>query len=152
MTVNGGKDYLRTCLANIDPTQDIDQLFYYKYANRKHIADYQTDTCVTRLSPEEVRDLNPEVSFVITCYIHIDFYVAWHQGFGRGNGKYIVYKHDLIVFENDPDRDYMECIVGNGIVENGEDARAYIFRKESGFRKFFHEVFPNQDSENTTGT
>lgn len=135
MTTNGGKNFLRTCLENIDPSLDIDKIFCYKYANRKHAADYQKDEFVSSLTDVNMEAIKSGVPYVITCFIHLEIFVVWHQSIGRGNGKYPVSKHDLVAFENNPTCDYLERIIGKT-----EDAKVYIFRNESGFNKFYQNV------------
>ena len=135
MNIAGGKNYLRTCLAKIEPSRDVDQIFCYKYANREHAEDYQRDECVSKLTKKDKEMIRSGASYVITCFGHMEFFVAWHQSSGAGSGKYKVSKSDLIDFENNAACDYQEHLTGKT-----EDARVYIFRNESGFNKFFHDV------------
>ena len=135
MTTAGGKNFLRTCLANIDPSLDIDKIFCYKYANRKHAADYQKDEYVSKLTEEDTKVIKSGASYVITCFVHLDFFAAWHWSSGIGSGKYKVSKSDLIAFEDDTECDYQEYLIGEA-----EDAKVYIFMNKSGFEKFFHGV------------
>ena len=135
MTTNGGKNFLRTCLTNIDTSLDVDKIFCYKYANRKHAADYQHDEFISTLTKANMEAIKDGVPYVITCFIHLEFFAVWHQNIGRGNGKYYVSKHDLVAFENDPSCDYIERVIGNA-----EDAHVYLFRKESGFKKFYQNI------------
>lgn len=135
MTTNGGKNFLRTCLANIDRSLDIDKIFCYKYANRKHAADYQKDEYVSTLTAANMEAITSGVPYVITCFTHLEIFVVWHQSIGRGNGKYPVSKHDLVAFESNPDCDYVEHIIGKT-----EDDKVYIFRNESGFRELYKNV------------
>lgn len=135
MTSNGGKNFLRTCLKKIDSSLDIDRIFCYKYANRKHSAYYQHDEYTASLTAAQMNDIIDGVPYVVTCFTHLEFFVAWHQSVGRGNGKYSISKHDLIDFENNHSLDYQERITGiTG------DAKVYIFRNESGFHKFYKDV------------
>ena len=135
MNIAGGKNFLRTCLAKIDPSRDVDQIFCYKYANRKHAEDYHGEEYVSKLTKEDRKMIKSGASYVITCFGHLELFVAWHQSSGFGSGKYKVSKSDLIAFENDNECDYQGYRIGKT-----EDARAYIFRNESGFNKFFHDV------------
>lgn len=135
MTTNGGKNFLRTCLANIDRSLDIDKIFCCKYANRKHAADYQKDEYVSTLTADNMEEITAGVPYVIVCFIHLEIFVVWHQSIGRGNGKYPVSKHDLIAFEDNPNCDYVEHIIGTTA-----DAKVYIFRNESGFKKLYKNV------------
>lgn len=135
MTVDEGKSFLWNCLANIDSSKDIDTLFCYKYASKKHAKDYQHDEIKAMLTTENKTTLKSGVPYVVVCFIHLEIYVAWHQSVGIGNGKYTVYKRDLIEFENDPSCDYMESIVGKTA-----DSKVCIFRNESGFKKFFQKI------------
>lgn len=135
MNIAGGENFLRTCLANIDQSLDADKIFCHKYANRKHAADYHGEEYVSKLTEEDKKIIESGASYVITCFGHPEFFVAWHQSSGIGSGKYRVSKSDLIAFENDAACDYQEYLIGKT-----EDARAYIFRNESGFSKFFHDV------------
>ena len=135
MTSNGGKNFLRTCLTNIDASLNVDKIFCYKYANRKHAADYQHDEYVTKLNEANMTTIRSGVPYVITCFTHLEFFAVWHQSVGRGNGKYPVSKYDLVAFENDSSCDYIEHIIGNT-----EDSKVYLFRNESGFKKFYQNV------------
>jgi len=135
MNIAGGKNFLRTCLAKIDPSRDVDQIFCYKYANRKHAADYHGEEYVSKLTEEDKKMIKSGASYVITCFGHLEFFVAWHQSSGFGSGKYKVSKSDLITFENDTESDYREYLIGEA-----ENAKAYIFRNESGFNEFFRDV------------
>lgn len=135
MTTNGGKNFLRTCLANIDISLNIDKIFCYKYATRKHAVDYQTDEYVAILTDAQINTIKSGVPYVITCFTHLEIFVVWHQSIGSGNGKYPVSKHDLVAFENNSTCDYLERIIGKT-----EDAKVYIFRNESGFNKFYQNV------------
>lgn len=139
MTVNESKNFLRHCLKSIAPLQDIDTLFCCKYANRKRAEEYQKDEIVSKLTAENRKSVNAGVPYVVTCFIHLEIYVAWHQSVGKGNGKYTVYKRDLVAFENTLANDYMECVVGDA-----EDSIAYIFRNESGFTKFYNKITPSE--------
>lgn len=141
MTTNGGKNFLRTCLADIDRSLEVDNLFCYKYANREHAADYQKDEFVSTLTQANMEAITAGVPYVITCFIHLEFFVVWHQSIGRGNGKYPISKHDLVAFENTPDCDYVEHIIGGT-----ENAKVYIFRNESGFSKFYNKVIASSTS------
>lgn len=134
MNIAGGKNFLLTCLAKNDPSLDVDQIFCYKYANREHAEDYQRDECVSKLTKKDKEMIRSGASYVITCFGHMEFFVAWHQSSGIGSGKYRVSKSDLIAFENDTG-DYQKHLIGKT-----EDAMVYIFRNESGFNKFFHNV------------
>jgi len=135
MNIAGGENFLRTCLANIDQSLDADKIFCHKYANRKHAADYQKDEYVSKLTEEDTKVIKSGASYVITCFGHLEFFVAWHQSSGIGSGKYRVSKSDLIAFEKDTACDYQEHRIGEA-----EDARVYIFRNESGFNRFFRDV------------
>lgn len=95
---------------------------------------------MSKLTPENSTAIRSGVPYVITCFIHLEIYVAWHQSVGIGNGKYIVYKRDLVAFENDPNCDYMESVIGKT-----EDSKVYIFRNESGFKKFFQKISASSD-------
>ena len=133
MNSNGGKNFLRTCLNKIDSSMDIDRIFCYKYAN--HAAEYQHDEYTASLTTAQMKDITDGVPYVVACFTHLEFFVAWHQSVGRGNGKYSISKHDLIAFENDLASDYVEHIIGIA-----GDAKVYIFRNESGFNKFYKDV------------
>lgn len=135
MNIAGGENFLRTCLANIAPSLNIDKIFCYKYANRKHAKDYQGAEYISKLTEKDKKAIRSGASYVITCFGHLEFFVAWHQSSGFGSGKYKVSKSDLIAFENNAVCDYQEHLIGKT-----EDARVYIFRNESGFNKFFRDV------------
>lgn len=135
MNIAGGENFLRTCLANIDQSLDTDKIFCHKYANRKHAADYHGEEYVSKLTEEDKKIIESGASYVITCFGHPEFFVAWHQSSGIGSGKYRVSKSDLIAFENDTTCDYRENLIGEA-----EDAKVYIFRNESGFKRFFCDV------------
>lgn len=135
MNIAGGKNFLRTCLANTGSSLDVDQIFCYKYANREHATDYQGDEYVSKLVKKDKEMIRSGASYVITCFGHMEFFVAWHQSSGIGSGKYRVSKSDLIAFENDTACDYRENLIGEA-----EDAKVYIFRNESGFKRFFRDV------------
>ena len=113
-----------------DRSLDVEKIFIYKYANRKRAEDYQTEEYVTSLT-----ETNAGIPYVITCFIHMDFFMVWHQSIGKGNGKYPVSKHDLVAFEYNSDSDYEERIIGGA-----ENATVYIFRNASGFNKFYNKV------------
>jgi hypothetical protein len=136
MNIAGGENFLQTCLAKIDPSRDVDKNFFrYKYANRKHAADYHGEEYVSKLTEEDKEMIRSGASYVITCFCHLEFFVAWHQSSGFGSGKYKVSKSDLSAFENDTECDYQKHLIGKT-----EDAMVYIFRNESGFNKFFNDA------------
>ena len=135
MNIAGGENFLRTCLANLDQSLDTDKIFCHKYTNRKHAADYHGEEYVSKLTEEDKKIIESGASYVITCFGHPEFFVAWHQSSGIGSGKYRVSKSDLIAFENDTACDYRENLIGEV-----EDAKVYIFRNESGFKRFFRDV------------
>lgn len=135
MTTNGGKNFLRTCLANVDRSLDIDSIFCYKYATRKHAADYQTDEYLAILNNAQLNTIKSGVPYIIVCFTHLEIFVVWHQSIGRGNGKYPVSKHDLIAFESNPGCDYVEHIIGKTDAD-----KVYIFRNESGFNQLYQNV------------
>lgn len=135
MNTTGGKNFLRNCLNNINPELDVDKIFCYKYANRKHAVDYQKDEYVAILNATNRDALKSGVPYIITCFTHLEFFAAWHQNYGKVDGKYSMSKHDLVSFENDPTCDYTERIIGKA-----ENAKVYIFRNESGFNKFYQNV------------
>ena len=135
MNTAGGKNFLRTCLADISPSLDADKIFCYKYANREHTASYQGNEYISKLTEVDTNTIKSGVPYVITCFVHLEFFVAWHQSSGFGSGKYKVSKSDLIAFENDTECDYREHLIGEA-----ENAKVYIFRNKSGFEKFFHGV------------
>ena len=125
MTANEGKNYLRACLTKIAPSRDFDNLLCYKYANRKRAEYYQKDEICSYLTRQNRKDLKTGIPFIVTCFIHLEIYAAWHRNVGIGSGKYPVYKRDLINFEKDHTCDYMESIIGKTT-----DAKVYIFRNE----------------------
>lgn len=135
MTTKEGKNLLRRCLAKIDSSLNIDTLLRYKCGTRKHAEDYQRDDIISNLTQADTDILKTGVPFLVTCYIHMEIYVAWHNSVGFGNGKYVVYKRDLMAFESDTECDYKEIIIGKAT-----DTTVYIFRNESGINKFFQKA------------
>ena len=138
MNQNGCKNFLRTCIKNLDQALDVDNIFYYKYANRKHAEDYQTDEYSAILSDKDRKLLKTGVPYIIVCFTHLEFFAVWHQAFGKRNGKCTVSKYDLINFESNTDCDYLELIIGET-----ENDKVYLFRNESGFNKFYQNVVPS---------
>ena len=103
MTTKEGKNFLRDCLLELNPTANIDSLICYKYANKERITYYQRDDITTTLREKDFTALKRGVLFVVTCFIHAEIYVAWPQSIGSGNGKFIIYKRELVEVNNSPD-------------------------------------------------
>ena len=53
MTTKEGKNFLRNCLLELEPTADIDSLICYKYANKERITYYQQDDIITKLREKD---------------------------------------------------------------------------------------------------
>lgn len=135
MTIKEGKNFLRNCLLKCRPNASIDNLICYKYANRQSASDYQSDNIPTYLTQKDYGVLDSGVPYVVKCFIHTGIYVAWPQSIGRVNGKYVVYKRELVEMENDSACHYKDILIGSA-----DDAHVYIFRGEEGILRFFDNV------------
>lgn len=142
MTVKEGKNFLRDCLLELNPTADIDSLICYKYSNRQDISNYQRDDITVNLREKDFETLERGALFVVTCFIHAEMYVAWPQSIGRGNGKFIIYKRELVEINNSSNCDFKAVLIGSA-----KDAHAYIFRGKQGILKFYRNIiFPQLSS------
>lgn len=134
MDRKGGLDKLRTCLFEIDETVKIEDLLLCKYGTKKHISEYSVDSIATDLTSEEIKRAH-NLPVVVKCFIHPEIYAAWHSGVGIGKGKYFVSKSELEEFESHSEIDYKESVIGNSDLD-----KVYIFRNNSGIKKFFTNV------------
>lgn len=141
MNSKSGKDRLRTCLQELDKSLQVDDLILYKYGNRD-IRGYQTNVIDSKLISEDYRIIQDKAA-VVKCLLKSEIYVAWRVCVGIGNGKYSVSKSEVEQFEKATNCDFKEIITGTK-----DSDRVYIFRNESGIKKFFTEVLEiNEQSE-----
>lgn len=75
--------------------------------------------------------------------IHPKIYAGWHSVVGIGSGKYCIETSRLREFEADTDCDFKEIVTGDKEVD-----RVYLFRKESGIKKFLENVVGPKEQEN----
>ena len=137
MNIKEGKAFLQECLQQCGYQDNIDKLILYKYGNIKHASNYQHDTISTDVDFSEVK---PSVRFVVKCFIHLNIYAAWSTEVGHGNGKFILYKKDLVAMEND-----LNCLFSEKLIDG--TAKVYLFRGEKGTIKFIKEKFLIDDSK-----
>lgn len=130
MSIKEGEDKLRTVLAKIAPTLELDTLLCYKYGNRQNADAYQRDEIFVNLKGKEREAMRSGVPFVVIYFIHMDIFAAWPSKVGLGSGKYNIHKGDLVEFENHPESEYKEVLI-----EKGKE-KAYIVRNETGIEKF----------------
>lgn len=129
MTVKEGKDFLQQSLEEQKSDAKIDDLICYKYGSVIKASTYRTDSNVTTVDWSKERS---SVGFVVKCYIHLGFYVAWPKAVGFGNGKYIIYKKDLIEMEQNADRVFDTVMIDGQMT-------AFLFRGEKGVNRFIKE-------------
>lgn len=134
MDKKGGLDKLRTCLFEMDETVRIEDLLLYKYGTKKHTSEYSSASIAADFSSEEIK-YEHNLPVVVKCFIHPEIYAAWHSSVGIGRGKYYVSKSDLEEFERHSEIDYKESVIGNSDLD-----KVYIFRNNSGIKKFFTNV------------
>lgn len=132
MSTKAGKNALRTCLAKLDSSVNIDALLCYKFGNKKCMAEFQNNDAGAILTPKESQQVRNGVPFVVKCFIHPEIYAGWYSDVGIGSGKYPIETSRLREFEADTGRDYKEIVTGDKEVD-----RVYLFRRESGIEKFF---------------
>ncbi len=131
-----GRDKMRTCLAKMDDSINIDDLILYKYGNKKTEA-YKGTTVEAKLNDAEYEKID-NVAAVVKYFLESGIFVAWRSGAGKANGKYSVRISDLTAFEASEcsdKNDYKEIITGNK-----DHDRVWLFRNDSGIEKFFSEV------------
>ena len=129
MTIAEGKAFLQNCLEQCKSEANIDEFVYYKYGTNKKADEYNKDEIPTNVDLSKVV---PEIKYIVKCFIHMEIYVAWPIEIGRGNGRFIAYKKDLLSMEIDRDCPYKKA----KIAKNGE---AYYFRGEDGVKRFIQE-------------
>ncbi len=120
---------MQDCLEKCQSSADIKNLARYTTGTRQCADHYQCDPISTTVDLSKVK---PGVKYVIKCFIHLGLYAAWKLEIGRGNGKYIVYKKDLIAMQNELECHYKEVTLG-------DQGKFYLFRGEEGAIKFFKE-------------
>lgn len=135
MSMKAGENALRTCLAKLDSSAKIDTLLCYKVGNKKCTADYQNNNAVAVLTQKDSKQIRSGVPFVVKCFIHPEIYAGWHSAVGIGSGKYCIETSRLAEFEADTNCDYKAIVTGNKEVD-----KIYLFRRESGIKKFFENV------------
>lgn len=134
MNCAAGKSLLEECLHQFAPDVDIDQLLYCTHGNKKSAKDYQKPEIVTMVTSI---DNESEIRFVVKCFIHFGVYAAWRREIGQGNGKYPLYKRQLVEMENEPENSFTVAKINRGEV--------YLFRGREGITQFFKEVALQQE-------
>lgn len=128
MTSTEGKAFLKNCLEQCNWEANID-IVHYKYGTNKTAEEYNNDEIRTDVDFKKVKS---EVKYIVKCFIYMEIYIAWPVEIGRGNGKFIAYKKDLLSMETDRECTYKKVKIGN----KGE---AYYFRGEAGVKRFIQE-------------
>lgn len=144
MSTKAGKNALRTCLTKLGGLANIDAILCYKYGNKKHMTEFQNEDAVAVLTPKESQQIRNGVPFVVKCFIHPEIYAGWYSDVGIGSGKYCIETSRLREFEADTECDYKEIVTGNKEMD-----RVYLFRRESGIKKFFVNVVGLKEQEKT---
>lgn len=127
MTVQEGKALLEECFRQFHCKSTFDKLFCYKYGNQAHARDYQHDKIKTDADFSKAE--NAKVAFVVKCFIHMNFYVAWPKAADNGNGVFYAYKKDLIDMEQCPDGTCKTVLTEN-------DENSYYFKGREGIMQF----------------
>ena len=126
MTTMEGKALLQNGLEQCQRKMDIDAIILYLYGTAKKAEEYHNDEIKSDVKPNRMKS---GIKYVVKCFIHMGIYVAWPIEIGRGSGKFIAYKKDLLAMETDIECNYKRIL----IEKNGE---AYYFRGEDGIKKF----------------
>ncbi len=113
MKLQEGIDFFQDCLMKCGVSRDAKEIFAFKSGTKGKLEHYQTTNVFSTINDTERHD--PNVRFVVKYLLHQDMFVVWDKNHSSFDGKYYVYKNQLINASISPNRIHTVTVEGYSV-------------------------------------